>query len=124
MANDPEPAVRIEDLQQFIQSLSEISPVNLKGRDVEAEQTIKERETERLGRAAYFGLREKWSLYLCIFLAVMIASQIVSTALIGFGLFSFNDNKTFLYLVVGENFLQIVGMCYIVVAFLFPANTS
>ena len=40
--------------------------------------------------------------------------------LIGLNLLNFRDYKEFLYAVIGENFLQVIGMGYVVIYFLFP----
>jgi len=101
-----------------------ISETNLQKRDSESEQIIRERETEREGRKKYFNLRDKWSKYLFILLTIMINFQVILTFFIGFGWSAFVEYEKFLYLVIGENFLQITGMCIIVVRFLFPQNDS
>lgn len=87
-----------------------------------SEQSIRERETERKGREAYYDLRNRWSKYLGLFLLLSILFQMVLTFAIGTGRVAFDDYKPFLHVVISENFLQIVGMVYIVVKFLFPTE--
>ena len=79
-------------------------------------------ETEVIGRGQYFRLRKQWSWFLFAFLTGMIIFQFFVTIAVGLGWMNFLEYKTLLGLVLGENFLQIVGMCVIVVTFLFPRN--
>ncbi len=83
-------------------------------------QKLKERETEREGSENYYKLRNKWSIYICRFIAAMLIYQAVLTLCIGMGWFDFINYQTFLSLAIGENFAQIVGMGVIVAKFLFP----
>ena len=79
---------------------------------------------ENEGRSDYFKLRKKWSWSLLGFLIGMFVFQAALTVLIGLRIFDFKEYKFFLNLVVGENFLQIVGMCIMVVGFLFPKSET
>lgn len=107
-------------LGQLISSIKEEYPVDLAERIQIANQEMRERETDRRGKEDYYELRKRWSQYLFWFLLAMVAFQFLLTITIGLDLLSFQNYKHFLYIVVGENFLQIVGMCIIVVQFLFP----
>lgn len=86
-------------------------------------QKIRSWETDRVGREKYYELRDAWSWFLRWLLTVMVLFQFLITAAIGFGLVDFIEYKTFLYAILVENFLQIVGMALIVVKFLFPNGT-
>jgi hypothetical protein len=89
-------------------------------------ETSKEAQAiENAGREAYFALRNKWSFYIFLFILAMIGFQCALTfcIVLGVGVINasnFSSYQPFLYLVVGENFLQIVGMGYIVANHLFP----
>lgn len=115
---------KLSTISQFAQQASSEDESALRERRLESDQRIKERETERRGREEYFNLRSEWSARLAWFLGVMILFQILLTLVIGAGWLDFASYETFLYLVVGENFVQIVGMCILVVQFLFPKNTD
>jgi hypothetical protein len=117
------PQVTFQQLLDKVKN-DRVSVTSLKKRDTEAEQEIRERETEREGRKKYFALRDKWSKYLFVLLTIMISFQVILTFFIGFGWSIFAQYEKFLYLVIGENFLQITGMCIIVVRFLFPQNET
>lgn len=110
---------RFQELQQRTETQTKLQ-LRLEDRRAEATQTLKERETERKGREKYYELREEWSTYLIWLLAVMVGFQIVLVLLIGFGALQYQEYRNFLYAAVVESFLQIVGMCWIVVRFLFP----
>jgi hypothetical protein len=71
------------------------------------------------GLKDFYGLRKKWSWFLFGFIAVSIIFQMAVTFFVIFRFPNFNDYKSFLFLIMGENFAQIVGMGYIVVNFLF-----
>jgi hypothetical protein len=88
------------------------------------EQTIKERETMRIGQEKYFELRGRWSNFIAIFVTFMLMFQLYLAMSIGLGWLNFTDNKLFLHIVIGENFAQIVGMGYIVAKYLFPNSKN
>jgi hypothetical protein len=119
----PAPPLTLEQLIERVKD-SHVSEINLHKRATDAEQEIRERETERTGRKKYFDLRDKWSRYLFVLLTIMIVFQVVLTFFIGLGWSQFKQYEKFLYMVIGENFLQITGMCVIVVRFLFPQSDS
>lgn len=85
-----------------------------------SEQTIKERETIRIGREKYFGLRDKWSWFIFSYICFMLLFQLFLTVAIGYNWVDFSQYKTFLHVVMAENFAQIIGMGYIVAKYLFP----
>lgn len=115
---------KLTTIRDFAHQVVTQEQLSLREQQVESEQEIKERETERRGREEYFILRREWSGRLAWFLGVMILFQIILTLIIGAGWLNFLDYETFLYLVVGENFVQIVGMCILVVQFLFPKSSD
>jgi len=83
-------------------------------------QEIKDLEVERRGRESYFMMRKTWSWALVGFLGILILFQITLTFLIGRGILSFTSYKLYLGSVITENFFQIIGLCWLVVQFLFP----
>lgn len=85
-----------------------------------ADQAIKERETIRLGHEKYYELRDKWSWFIFSYICFMLIFQLFLTAAIGFGWADFSEYRTFLHIVMAENFAQIIGMGYIVAKYLFP----
>lgn len=89
-------------------------------RQKQKEQSLRERETHRDGEARYYKLRDKWSKYIFWFVLAMILFETCITLLIGAGRLDYTNYETFLYIVIAENFAQIVGMGYIVANYLFP----
>lgn len=87
-------------------------------------QELKERETNRVGKEEYYKLRNKWSWFICTFVAFMLLFQLFMVCAIGFKWVDFKDYQTFLHLVIGQNFAQIIGMGIIVAKFLFPNTPS
>lgn len=71
------------------------------------------------GRKDFFALRKRWSRFLKWMLFLMIYFQIMLAICIGFGWMDFSQYQKFLYCVIGENFVQIIGLCYIIVNYLF-----
>lgn len=84
--------------------------------------TLTKELIENRGRHDYFGLRKNWSWFLMGAMAAMILFQMGLTIAIGKGCLDFEKYSVLISLVVGENFLQIIGMCIIVVKFLFKDN--
>jgi hypothetical protein len=68
----------------------------------------------------YYKLRKHWSraIMFC-FLPTVIVFQIVLVSSVGLGGWRFTGNAVFLNTIAGELFMQIAGMGYIVVKFLF-----
>lgn len=80
-----------------------------------------ERERVALdGERQFFTLRGDWSRTVSCWISVLIAFQIGLTFVIGVKALDFKGYDWFLPLVVTQNFLQIVGMGYLVVKFLYP----
>lgn len=84
-----------------------------------ADQALLNDETRREGQQKYYELRDEWSSYIRNFVWAMILYQVLLTAAIGREWLDFTEYKTFLMLVVGQNFAQIIGMGVIVAKFLF-----
>lgn len=70
----------------------------------------------------YYKLRKDWSSFLMTVLALLVIFQITLTLFVGVGFFNFVNNQWFINSIVAETFLQIVGMCIIVVKFLYPTK--
>ncbi|KKT35046.1 MAG: hypothetical protein UW24_C0016G0019 [Parcubacteria group bacterium GW2011_GWA2_44_12] len=79
-----------------------------------------QRIVELKGKQNYFEIKNFWARIIAVFIALIILFQIVITFFIGFNLLNFDNYKTFLHIVMGENFFQVVGMGYIVANHLFP----
>jgi hypothetical protein len=82
-------------------------------------QTLKERETDRIGTQKYYELRSKWSIYIRNFVWFMLGFQLFLAIAIGAGWLNFTSYQFFINLVIGQNFAQIIGMGVIVAKFLF-----
>ncbi|MBU2567036.1 hypothetical protein KKG46_05790 [Patescibacteria group bacterium] len=113
------PEITVADIRSQIESKGEFS---FDERKEEVALAIREHEAHISGIERYYGLRERWSLYLLVFISVMIGFQVILTALIGSHVLNFLDYQYYLYVVIGENFAQIIAMGFIVVKFLFPNN--
>jgi len=85
-------------------------------------QILRERETRRIGQQKYFQLRDKWSWFIFGYISFMLLFQLFLTLAIGFKWANFSQYRTFLNVVIGQNFAQIVGMGVIVAKYLFPNN--
>jgi predicted CDP-diglyceride synthetase/phosphatidate cytidylyltransferase len=76
------------------------------------------------GREAFFRMRSQWSWVLIIWISVFITFHITLTFLVGAGVLNFEKYVWLIPTITGENFLQIVGMGYIVVKFLYPEGET
>lgn len=113
------PEISVAEIKSKIERKDEL---DFSERKDQVKLTLREREAHVSGFERYYKLRDRWSLYLVIFISIMIAFQVLLTALIGFKVLNFLDYQYFLYVVIGENFAQIIAMGFIVVKFLFPAQ--
>ena len=87
-----------------------------------AEETARRIAIENKGREDYFALRKKWSFWIILWISILIGFNILLTACIGFDLLNFKDYKWFITTVTVETFIQIVGMGYIAVRYLFSPS--
>lgn len=91
-------------------------------RDRKEGATKTRQQIEDDGREQYFELRRSWSIYLMRALGISIAFQGFVVVLVGAGSLPFRGHEIFLNTVSGEIFLQIAGMCLIIVRCLFPST--
>ncbi len=110
---------RYKSILEILSTEKDGEDFELSDRQAETEQTLKERETDRQGKEKFYELRSKWSVYLAILLFIMVGFQIILIFLIGLGWLNYSLYENFLYTVLVESFLQITGMCILVVKFLF-----
>ena len=88
-------------------------------KSLEAQETLLRLQAERAAFNTYHDLRKQWAMVLKKLLYAMVGFEAALTFSVGLGWLHF-PSQVFLNLIVGQTFLQIVGMCYIVVKFLFP----
>ncbi|UMM63148.1 hypothetical protein [Aristophania vespae] len=86
------------------------------------EQKARAERVEIEGRVKFFELREKWSRGIANWITFQIVSNIMLTFLVGWGCLNFKDYKWFITSVTIETFLQIVGMGYVAVKYLFSSG--
>lgn len=78
--------------------------------------------TEIEGRKKFFTLRNIWSSFIIIWLSSLILFNCILTILVGKNCLTFMSDPWFPRLITGETFLQIVGLGYVAVKFLFSAG--
>lgn len=74
------------------------------------------------GRAKFFCMRSTWSRWIIAWISILIIFNCILALLTGWGSLDFTKYKWFITSVTVETFLQIVGMGYIAVKFLFSAG--
>lgn len=79
---------------------------------------------EVAGRREFFLLRSRWSLFIILWISCLTTFNCLLTMFVGFGAFNFKDYKWFVTSVTVETFLQIVGMGYVAVKFLFSPTRA
>ncbi|WP_413207610.1 hypothetical protein [Rhodospirillum sp. A1_3_36] len=101
-------------------SEQERSPRIQLGMDLAISERIElEKDIERAGRKDFFELRKTWSCWIIGWITALIGFNIVLTLCIGFSWLNFKEYEWFITAVTVETFLQIVGMGYIAVKYLF-----
>lgn len=81
--------------------------------------------TERVeldGRKKFFELRSMWSKWIIAWITSFFIFHISLTVGIGIKWFDFTSHQWMVPMIVGENFLQVIGMGYIIVRFLYPGT--
>lgn len=86
------------------------------------DEELRSLQIEQDGRKQYFELRKKWSWILCGVLIPTLIFQFTLVVLVGLKKLSFTENKNLVEIVCSGNFLQVIGLVYIVVRFLFPSS--
>lgn len=76
------------------------------------------------GRQAFYRLRSDWSAVVQLWISVLITFNIVLTLLVGTRTLSFVGHEWFITAVTVETFLQIVGLGYVAVRFLFSSGSQ
>src|SRR3954468_1583960 len=84
------------------------------------EAKVSEAETHLKGQKFFYFLRNIWGVLLAVTLVTSVFFQFWLTYQVGKNQLSFTEYKVFLGIVAGENFVQVIGLCAIVVGFLFP----
>ncbi len=110
----------IKDLVASIESTKQEFDPDLEALKIEARKELIELD----GRKQFFTLRSHWSICIIVWITIFILFHISITFFLGFGLIDFKENQWFLPSLLIENFLQIIGMGYIVVNFLYPKSND
>lgn len=93
--------------------------------DMKLQLSVADRERVEVdGRRAFFRLRRHWSAALMIWISLFIIFHVGITLGVGLGWLDFLEYQWLVPLITVENFLQIVGMGYVVVRFLYPSDLS
>ena len=76
------------------------------------------------GRTKFFLLRDRWSHWIIVWISVFIAFHIALTVSIGLKWLDFQTHVWLVPSIIMENFLQVVGMGYVVIKFLYPPDNK
>lgn len=93
-------------------------------KDEDSDKTIallkaRKEQVEIAGRAKFYDLREKWSWWIILWISCLIGFNSALAVSVGLGLLDFSKYEWFITIVTVETFLQVVGMGYVAVRFLF-----
>jgi hypothetical protein len=106
---------RVDDLLKSLGRVSEQVPAQLS----ESANQARSGKIELDGREQFFSLRGRWSILLTIWISSILLFQASLTIGVGRGWFDFLHYEWFLPMVIGQSFLQIIGMGFVVVKFLY-----
>lgn len=74
------------------------------------------------GRRDFFRLRKIWSVCIILWITIFIAFHGGIALAVGFGHLNYENHQSILLTILAEDFLQILGMGYVIVKFLYPVN--
>lgn len=77
---------------------------------------------ENYGRKKFFHLRTHWSWFSFGWLTFLILFQVVVVLGVGLNWFDYRNYDNLLYVVIAENFGQVLGLGYIIVRYLFDSK--
>ena len=89
------------------------------GTEAQARELQKQLEAHTRGLNEYYDLRKEWSGCLKKLLIILVVFQCILVLLVGCKWLDFIHYQMFLKIQATDYFLQIVGMCYVVVKYLF-----
>ncbi|GDX36008.1 hypothetical protein LBMAG18_05190 [Alphaproteobacteria bacterium] len=72
------------------------------------------------GRRDFFRLRKIWSVSIIIWISIFISFHGGIALAVGFGHLNYENHQSILLTILAEDFLQILGMGYVIVKFLYP----
>jgi len=75
------------------------------------------------GKLFFYRLRNIWGVGLGVVLALSIFFEYLLTIMVGTGVWNFEKYQAFLNIIAGQMFIQIIGLCAIVVKALFTPIT-
>lgn len=108
-----------EAIDSIVGQLIEVDP------DVaQAEHLADMERVEIDGKRKYYKLREKWSGWIIKWITGLILFNCSLAVAVGLGKLDFLKYEWFITIVTVETFLQIVGMGYVAVKFLFSDTSS
>ena len=129
MTDDPNPpkkparksdaVLRLEQLREIIKNTP------YRDNNPAKAEHLSEADRERVeldGRKAYFNLRNKWSNWIIGWITGLIVFNCTVAILVGAGKLDYTTHSWFITAVTVETFLQIVGLGYVAVRFLFKDN--
>lgn len=112
-----------QSLDRVLSREGDVTTSNKGVQKLDEEALSAERErTEVEGRKKFFNLRNTWSLWIIIWLNFLILFNCILTIFVGKNYLTFTSDPWFPRLITGETFLQIVGLGYVAVKFLFSAG--
>lgn len=76
------------------------------------------------GRQKFFVLREKWSRAITLWIWLLVLFNMALTLAVGAGFLDFTDYEWFVTAVTVETFLQVVGLGYVAVRYLFSDGSK
>ncbi|TKV75600.1 hypothetical protein D0C28_07510 [Rhizobium sp. AU243] len=83
-----------------------------------------EKAVEVLGRQQFFALRHRWSTAMVWWISILIGFNIAITVAVGANRLNFDNLQWFITAVLVQTFLQIVGLGYVAVNYLFRDKIS
>lgn len=112
-----------QNLRQFLQNRRK-NKKRLTPQQMAEELKFKSQQNEYRGRWFYYQLRNIWGILLALALVASISFQFWLAYKIGKHELDFKGYETFLAIIAGESFVQVVGLSLVVVKYLFPEHKT
>jgi len=111
--------IKYADLLKILtQTKTSEKPLSLDRAYFDADEEKKKIDNQ--GLKDFYFLRKFWSWVVAIFVGISLIFQICLIILTGLKILKFEGYNNLLALITGENFIQILGLGYIIVNFLYP----
>jgi hypothetical protein len=116
--------IKKTNIDDVISNLRSMSPANINQDNDFEIQSQKKEQVELDGRKQFFKLRNNWSWFIFGWITSIIVFHVTFVILIGCDVLNFSNQDWIIGATIIEGLLEIIGMGWVVVKFLYPKSAQ